>query len=89
MTFRVYETELSIVTEAEAIKAYREMLPCETTVPDMATWKTRKFDYPMKLVYKGPGALLTRVFLVFKSGEKSEAEYPIEKLRLSERKAVI
>ena len=77
------------MSEAEAIKAYREMLPCETTVPDMATWKTRKFEYLTKLVYKGPGALLTKVFLVFKTGEKAEVEYPIEKLRLSERKAVM
>lgn len=70
------------MTEAEAIKAYREMLPCETTVPDMATWETRKFEYPIKLVYKGPGALLSRVFLVFQTGEKSLSEYPIEKLKL-------
>ena len=70
------------MTEAEAVKAYREMLPCETTVPDMATWKTRKFEYPVKLVYKGPGALLTKVFLVFQTGEKSTSEYPIEKLKL-------
>lgn len=70
------------MSEAEAVKAYREMLPCRTMVPDMATWKHREFEYPIKLVYKGPGALLTKVFLVFKSGEKSESEYPIEKLEI-------
>ena len=70
------------MTEAEAIKAYKEMLPCRTTVPDMATWKHREFEYPIKLVYKGPGALLSRVFLVFQTGENSTSEYPIEKLEL-------
>ena len=73
------------MSEAEAVKAYKEMLACRTTVPDMATWKHREFEYPIKLVYKGPGALLTKVFLVFQTGEKSVSEYPIEKLELVER----
>jgi hypothetical protein len=73
------------MTEAEAVKAYKEMLPCETTVADMQNWEKRKLGYPIHLVYKGPGALLSRVFLVFQTGEKSLSEYPIEKLKLVER----
>ncbi len=73
------------MSEAEAIKAFREMLPCETTVPSMADWKTRKFEYPIKLVYKGPGALLAKVFLVFQTGVNSVSEYPIENLKLITR----
>jgi hypothetical protein len=72
------------MTEAEAVKAYKEMLPCETTVADMQNWKKKKLGYPIHLVYKGPGALLSRVFLVFQTGEKSLSEYPIEKLKLVE-----
>ena len=70
------------MTEAEAVKAYKEMLPCETTVADMQNWEKRKLGYPIHLVYKGPGALLSRVFLVFQTGEKSLSEYPIEKLEV-------
>ena len=70
------------MTEAEAIKAYREMLPVETTVPEMSTGAIRRFDMPIHLVYKGPGSLLTKVFLVFETGGNSIAEYPIERLRL-------
>jgi ribosomal protein S6 len=70
------------MTEAEAVKAYKEMLPCETTVADMQNWEKRKLGYPIHLVYKGPGALLSRVFLVFQTGENSTSEYPIEKLEL-------
>ena len=73
------------MTEAEAIKAYREMLPVETMVPDISTGTTRRFDMPIHLVYKGPGSLLTKVFLVFETGEKSVSEYPIERLRLVEK----
>ena len=72
------------MNEAEAIKAFREMLPVETVRPDIGSGKIRKFEMPIGLVYERNGAMLTEVHLIVPEGERATSRYEIEKLRLSE-----
>ena len=72
------------MTEAEAEKAFREMLPVETIRPDISTLKVRKYDKPFQIIYERHDSLLTKVLIAVKSGERAITVYPIEKLRLSE-----
>lgn len=72
------------MSEAEAIKAYREMLPVETIGSDISSGKIRKFGMPIGLLYERNGALFTQVHLIVPEGERATSRYPIEKLKLSE-----
>lgn len=70
---------------AEAEKAFREGLPCETKVIDIVgTGRINKYPAPWKITYIRDESMLTRVTLTFKEGERATIEYPIEKLKLSE-----
>ena len=70
---------------AEAEKAFREGLPCETKVIDITlNGRINKYPAPWKITYIRDESTLTRVNLVFKSGENCTIEYPIEQLKLSE-----
>lgn len=72
------------MTAAEAEKAFREMLPCETKTLDTSLMRILKYDKPYELIIQRDDSLLTKTFLVFKSGENCLIRYPIEKLKLSE-----
>lgn len=69
---------------AEAEKAFREGLPCETKTLDTSLMRILKFDKPYELIIQRDDSLLTKMFLVFKSGENCLIRYPIEKIKLSE-----
>lgn len=70
---------------AEAERAFWEMLPCETATPDISLTKILKLGAPIELIYIRDESMLTRMALVFKTGERCISRYQIEYLKLSDQ----
>ncbi len=71
------------MSEAEAVRAYREMLPVETIHPDISAMKIRKYDMPIGILYERGESLLTTIYLLVREGERSLTRYEISKLKIS------
>ncbi|MBQ8390942.1 MAG: hypothetical protein IJX50_00145 [Clostridia bacterium] len=69
---------------AEAERAFWEMLPCEMATVDVSLGEKLKFDAPIELIYIRDESMLTRMALVFKTGERCISRYSIERLKLSD-----
>ncbi len=69
---------------ADAERAFREMLPCETVRPDISTGKILKFEKPIGLLIERHESLLTKHHLIFPIGEKSIIRFEIDRVKLSE-----
>lgn len=67
---------------AEAERAFREQLPCETLSPDVNTRRVKQLGIPVQLLVERHESGLTRMFLSFKGGEKSISRYQIEMLKV-------
>lgn len=72
------------MTVSEAERSFREQLPCVTAAPDINTMEVRVLGVPVGLLIERDESLLTKMFLIFRSGEKSQLRYQIELIKLEE-----
>lgn len=70
------------MSEAEAVKAYRERLPVKTKTPDFHFGKKIVYEMPVGITYERNGALMEEVLLSFPVGSNSVTKININKLEL-------
>ena len=72
------------MTDCEAEKAFREMLPCKTTRADIHTGEIRELGIPSGILIERHESQMTKVFLIFPNGGKGIVRYQAEMLKLAE-----
>lgn len=72
------------MTDMEAERAFREMLPCEERKTNIHTGYIRKLGVPSGIIIERHPSLISKTFLVFPNGGNSIVRYQAELLRLSE-----
>lgn len=72
------------MTDMEAERAFREMLPCEEKKTNIHTGDIRKLGAPSGIVIERGESQLTKTFLVFPNGGNSIVKYQAELLKISE-----
>lgn len=68
----------------EAEKAFREMLPCETSKANIHTGNIRKLGVPTGILIERHESQITKTFLIFPNGGKGVVRYQAEMLKLAE-----
>ena len=76
------------MTDMEAERAFREMLPCEEAKVNIQTMKVRKLGTPSGIEIERHPSLVTKTFLIFPNGEKSIIRIEAKMLKLCDSKAV-